>query len=88
MPNMGGMEAIRRMKGHCPKAVVLVLTAHEDEGLMLEALRAGAAGYVLKVDSFKDSTSGAPGTAPGPFFRCDNRNERALEVGHRPDHIG
>ena len=52
MPNMGGIEATRRMKEQCPKAVVLVLTAYEDEGTMLEALRAGAAGYVLKGDSF------------------------------------
>ncbi len=52
MPNMGGIEATRRMKGHCPQTIVLVLTSHEDEGLMLEALRAGAAGYVLKDGSF------------------------------------
>ncbi len=52
MPNMGGIEATRRMKGHCPQTIVLVLTSHEDEGLMLEALRAGAAGYVLKGGSF------------------------------------
>ncbi len=52
MPNLGGIEATRKMKEHCPKAIVLVLTAHEDEGRMLEAIRAGAAGYVLKDDLF------------------------------------
>ncbi len=51
MPNMGGIEATRRMKEHCPKTIVLVLTSHEDEGLMLEAVRAGAVGYVFEGDS-------------------------------------
>ena len=64
MPNMGGMEATRRMKGHCPKAVVLVLTAHEDEGLMLEALQMGAAGYMLKVDSSRTLPRVRPGPPP------------------------
>ena len=76
MPNMGGIEATRRMKGHCPKAVVLVLTAHEDEGLMLEALRAGAAGYVLKVDSLR--------TLPRVRPRLGRRRTRRQRVGLGP----
>jgi DNA-binding NarL/FixJ family response regulator len=51
MPNMGGREATQRVKEHCPETLVLVLTAHEDDSLMLEALRAGAVGYLLKVSS-------------------------------------
>ena len=67
IPNMGGMEATRRMKGHCPKAVVLVLTAHEDEGL-LEALRSGAAGYMLKVDSSRTLPRVRPEDRPRPVL--------------------
>jgi DNA-binding NarL/FixJ family response regulator len=50
MPVMDGIEATRRLKERLPSVVVLVVTAHEDEGLMLRAIRAGAAGYVLKGD--------------------------------------
>ena len=50
MPVMDGIEATRRLKERLPGVVVLVVTAHEDEGLMLRAIKAGAAGYVLKGD--------------------------------------
>ena len=50
MPVMDGIEATRRLKESLPSTVVLVVTAHEEEGIMLEAIRAGAAGYVLKGD--------------------------------------
>jgi DNA-binding NarL/FixJ family response regulator len=48
MPHMDGIEATREMKELCPKTLVLVLTGHEDETLMLRAIRAGAVGYFLK----------------------------------------
>jgi DNA-binding NarL/FixJ family response regulator len=50
MPEMDGIEATRAIKERLPTTVVLVVTAHEDEDLMLRAIRAGAAGYVLKGD--------------------------------------
>jgi DNA-binding NarL/FixJ family response regulator len=51
MPIMDGIEATRGVKERCPKTLVLVLTAHEDDSLMLEAIRAGAVGYLLKGSS-------------------------------------
>ncbi|MCA3748369.1 MAG: response regulator transcription factor [Rubrobacter sp.] len=48
MPGMDGLEATRRIKEEQPEVAVLVVTAHEDPEYMLEALKAGAAGYVLK----------------------------------------
>lgn len=50
MPVLDGIEATRQLKERLPGVVVLVVTAHEDEELMLRAIRAGAAGYVLKDD--------------------------------------
>ena len=50
MPEMDGIEATRAIKERLPTTVVLVVTAHEDEDLMLRAIGAGAAGYVLKGD--------------------------------------
>jgi DNA-binding NarL/FixJ family response regulator len=48
MPEMDGIEATRQIKAELPKTGVLVLTAHADQEMLLEAIRAGAAGYVLK----------------------------------------
>lgn len=48
MPDSGGIEATRRIKQLVPEARVLIMTVHEDKGLMQEAIRAGAMGYILK----------------------------------------
>ncbi len=48
MPESGGIEATRRIKQLVPEARILILTVHEDKGLMQEAIRAGAMGYILK----------------------------------------
>jgi DNA-binding NarL/FixJ family response regulator len=48
MPEMDGLEATRAIKQELPKTIVLILTMHENPDYLLEALRAGAAGYVLK----------------------------------------
>lgn len=48
MPEMNGLEAARQIKEELPEVEVLILTMHEEEAFFFEALRAGAAGYVLK----------------------------------------
>src|SRR4029453_3814960 len=48
MPRMDGLEATRRIKRELPGTIVLVLTASDYPHDLSEALKAGAAGYVLK----------------------------------------
>jgi DNA-binding NarL/FixJ family response regulator len=48
MPRLGGIDAIRRIRHDTPATRVLVLTSFADDESVLPALRAGAAGYLLK----------------------------------------
>jgi DNA-binding NarL/FixJ family response regulator len=48
MPEMDGLEATRDIRGELPTTSILMVTTHENPEYLLEALRAGAAGYVLK----------------------------------------
>jgi DNA-binding NarL/FixJ family response regulator len=48
MPGTDGVAAIARLADECPSARVLVLTSFSDRNWILDALRAGADGYLLK----------------------------------------
>jgi NarL family two-component system response regulator LiaR len=48
MPEMDGIEAIRRIKEHQPEACILVLTTFAGEDRIFPAIQAGALGYHLK----------------------------------------
>jgi len=48
MPKMDGLEATRAIKAEQPSVSVLVVTTYDNPDYLLEAIKAGAAGYVLK----------------------------------------
>ena len=48
MPEMDGLAATREIKQRYPETSVMMVTMHENPDYLLEALKAGAAGYVLK----------------------------------------
>ena len=50
MPNVSGIDIILQMKKILPKVEVLVMTMHDSERIVAQALRAGARGYLLKSD--------------------------------------
>lgn len=58
MPEMDGLEATRRVKESCPATGVLMVTAYPSSEYLLDAVKAGAAGYILKaapVEQFIDT---------------------------------
>ena len=48
MPVMDGLEATKRIKAEMPQTSVMMVTMHENPDYLFEAVKAGAAGYVLK----------------------------------------
>ena len=48
MPEMDGLEAARKIRDRFPRVGVIMLTAYDDRQFVVEAVRAGARGYVLK----------------------------------------
>ncbi|HEV8538077.1 MAG TPA: response regulator transcription factor [Bacteroidota bacterium] len=48
LPGMSGIEGIRRIKEKHPELDIIVLTVHENDEIVFEALCAGACGYLVK----------------------------------------
>ena len=48
MPKMDGIKAARLIKRMVPKTKILMLSIHEEDEMIISALRAGASGYILK----------------------------------------
>ncbi len=48
MPRLNGIEVVRRLREALPDTRVLVLTMHQEDEYVLQAVRAGASGYLIK----------------------------------------
>jgi DNA-binding NarL/FixJ family response regulator len=68
MPRMTGIQAAREIRAHCPDTSVLLLSMHDDERYVFEALKAGAAGYVLKRQADAELIDAVRAVASGGRF--------------------
>jgi DNA-binding NarL/FixJ family response regulator len=95
MPTMNGIEATRAIKRELPTTIVLMLSAFENPEFLLEALRAGASGYVLKHASAQQITQAIHKVLEGEFSlnhgvavhllrRIIEEDERSASGGERP----
>jgi len=65
MPFMDGIEATRQIAAACPDVHVVVLTSFSDNRRILDALRAGASGYLLKHANAEELLNGIRAAARG-----------------------
>lgn len=67
MPQLNGLEALRRLKEDFPHLVVLILTMHASEPYVFQVIQAGGSGYLLKqtadehlLGAIRDAVRGKP----------------------------
>lgn len=68
MPGMNGIEATRQIRSRFPAIRVLVLTTYDDDQWVIDAVRAGAAGYLLKDTTREELLTAVRGTVDGKSF--------------------
>lgn len=68
MPGMNGVEATRRIRARHPDVKVLVLTTYDGDEWVFDAIRAGAAGYLLKDTPREVVIEAIRGTVAGKSF--------------------
>jgi DNA-binding NarL/FixJ family response regulator len=77
MPRLTGLQAAREIRAHLPHARVLMLSMHDDEHYLFEALKAGASGYVLKREADQDLVGAIRAVGNGEAF-LTNAAERSI----------
>ncbi len=77
MPRMTGLQAARQIRAHRPDTRVLILSMHDDQRYVFDALKAGASGYVLKREVDHALLDAVRAVAAGQAF-LTNAVERSL----------
>jgi DNA-binding NarL/FixJ family response regulator len=90
MPRMTGLQAARELQQRRPQLCVLILSMHENEQYLYEALRAGASGYVVKkvadrdlVEACRAAMRGEPFLYPGAVTTLINNYLRSARSGEQ-----
>jgi two-component system response regulator NreC len=78
MPSLGGLEVARTTKERSPQTRILVLSMYSNEAYVLEALRAGALGYVIKESSSDDLVYAIREVMAGRHYLSPPLSERAI----------
>lgn len=65
MPDLNGIEAAKRILAETPGVRVIILSMHADRRYIIEALKAGACGYLLKDSALEEVAGAIRSTQPG-----------------------
>jgi DNA-binding NarL/FixJ family response regulator len=79
MPLLNGLEATRRIKKEAPQVRVLVLSAHDNEEYIVQVIRSGANGYLLKNSSADDLFAAIRSVHTGHAFFSPSVSKVILE---------
>jgi DNA-binding NarL/FixJ family response regulator len=79
MPGLNGLEVARQLHKHSSKVGVVVLSMHDDEGFVLEALANGVSAYVLKDSNSSDLIQAVREVAAGRRYLSPPLSDRVIE---------
>ncbi len=80
MPGINGLEVTRHVSQRLPMTHIIILSMHANESYVLEALRNGAAAYILKDSSAKDIVYAVREVVAGRRYLSPPLSERAIET--------
>lgn len=80
MPGLNGIEVTRQVRKRSPRTQVIILSMHANDGYVLEALRSGATGYVLKDASMSELIQAVRDVATGRRYLSPLLAERAIDA--------
>lgn len=79
MPGLNGLEATRQIKKRFPEVKVVILTVHTTEEYILQILRAGASGYVVKQAAPTELLSAIQAAYRGDSFLSPSISAKVIE---------
>jgi two-component system, NarL family, response regulator NreC len=80
MPGLNGLDALRQIRQIHPDGRIVVLSSYDDEGYVVNALRQGAAAYVLKEQSAADLVQAIRTVLAGGRYLSPALSESAIDV--------
>jgi DNA-binding NarL/FixJ family response regulator len=94
MPGIGGLEGIRRILNRYPNQTILVFSMHQNPAMALQALRAGAKGYLTKnmppqaiVQAIHEVTQGGEPLAPELKAELLRKSQTPSDSQHEHPHL-
>lgn len=79
MPTLNGLEATYQIKRDVPDVKVLILTQHDNEEYIIQIIKAGASGYLLKSSVSEDLMKSIQGLQRGETFFSPTISKKILE---------
>jgi DNA-binding NarL/FixJ family response regulator len=85
LPGIDGIEAIKRLKGNCPRTQFMIFTIYENDEKVFEALKAGASSYILKKTDSEKITEAIIELANGGSPMNSNIARKLVTIFHNQE---
>lgn len=80
MPGLNGLDVARQLGKQSPRTKIIILSMHDDEGFVLEALSNGVSGYVLKDTGSAELIHAVRDVHSGHRYLSPSLSDRAIDI--------